>query len=316
MAIALHRRLLYLCSLSYALDPGNTLTPHQARSLGLAARDAAIGASAPHTVIGGLTDPQSGLPRDVALVTGYPEGVVIAFRGTQPPTLASAALAKASLKDWLNNAAVKQVPFIGVSGLVHNGFAEALDSVWLALITAINARLAVGDVPRKLILTGHSKGGALANLAAMRLKAEPAFQNVPVEVATFAAARVGDKDFAAAYNLSGVKCTRYEVWLDVVPDLPPGTGSNGLGQLLLAKIGFDANVKFPDYRSVGQLVTDRTGLAALREALPDLKHGGKAMNASSISGLFDWTTKFTWQPALVKAHDIGPGSAYDGIVPH
>ena len=75
-----------------------------------------------------------------------------------------------------------------------------------------------------MLLTGHSKGGALAQLAALRLvAAEHALK--PSAVHTFAAPRAGNRTFANA--LEGVlagSAWRFEFQDDIVPHLPPTEG--------------------------------------------------------------------------------------------
>jgi hypothetical protein len=68
----------------------------------------------------------------------------------------------------------------------------------------------------QLWITGHSKGGAIAALAAVRLQAE----GVTPRIVTFGAPKVGDEDFAAAYDARFTH-TRYEYADDIVPHLPP-----------------------------------------------------------------------------------------------
>lgn len=68
-------------------------------------------------------------------------------------------------------------------------------------------------------MTGHSKGGAMASIAAMLLNRDKDLPNV-TEVVTFASAKVGDSKFAKAYNKE-VNQTSYEYYLDIVPFLPP-----------------------------------------------------------------------------------------------
>ena len=58
-------------------------------------------------------------------------------------------------------------------------------------------QLDAGGPNCKLYLTGHSKGGAMANLAAMRVHAE---RGVKAEVYTYAASHPGNEDFADAYD--------------------------------------------------------------------------------------------------------------------
>lgn len=126
--------------------------------------------------------------------------VVVAFRGTEPD----------SWQDVLADARLTQVPSPTGTGLVHAGFAAALELVW-APLTAALAPLLRG---RTLWFCGHSLGAALATLAAMRHPATHA-------VCTFGCPRVGDHAFAAAFTgrLAG-RSLRYVNHHDIVTHVP------------------------------------------------------------------------------------------------
>ena len=181
-------------------------------------------------------------PIDFALAGRFAEGIVIAFRGTLPPLdltpdgkrIVGPEFRRwpAVVRDWLNNldtlpeADASRGGRPGLPGRLHPGFAGSLDRLWADVAAAVD-RLRGGDGAPRLHFTGHSKGGALANLAA--LCARQAWPGATVKVATFGAARAGDSAFAAAYQAAGIDCRRYEIAEDVVPDLPPmgrpvGTG--------------------------------------------------------------------------------------------
>jgi hypothetical protein len=125
----------------------------------------------------------------------------------------------------------------GCGGRVHRGFLAALDGIWRPLgekLRRIDA--ARGDAVRdnaardnaarddaaldngswrRLVITGHSKGAALATLAAWRLWQE----GRPVDaVYTFGGPRVGNAAFARSYP---APLYRFENRDDPVPHLPP-----------------------------------------------------------------------------------------------
>jgi triacylglycerol lipase len=127
-------------------------------------------------------------------VTG--EHVVLAFCGTN------------DVRDWLTNV---QFPMIAESGgKVHAGFSQALDAIWGIFFTKLTAHAEAG---RKIWITGHSLGGALATLAARRL---PAAMK-PVGVYTFGQPRVGDTIFSKKYKF---KHHRFVNNRDLVPTVP------------------------------------------------------------------------------------------------
>jgi hypothetical protein len=179
---------------------------------------------------------------DLALVGRFAEGIVIAFRGTLPPgdlkpNLKSLAvpsiLDPLVVFDWLNNLHGELISGTRVGngttlaatipGRAHEGFAGSLVSLWPGVASAIE-RLREGDDAPRVYFTGHSKGGALANLAAAC--AGQVWRRAVVKAVTIGAPRTGDGDFAKAYRDSGIDCIRYEVEEDLVPKIP-GT-SNAL----------------------------------------------------------------------------------------
>lgn len=116
-----------------------------------------------------------------AFVCGKDDHLVVCFRGTS------------SGKDALVDARFFKVDAFGGQGKVHRGFNGALDSVWDAVKVAVDT-LGLG---RRIFVTGHSLGAALAQLAAHRL-ALSQFEIAAVYV--YGSPRVGNSDFAEAYN--------------------------------------------------------------------------------------------------------------------
>jgi len=179
---------------------------------------------------------------DFAIAGRFAEGVVIAFRGTLPPLdltpngrrIVAPPFERwpAVTRDWLNNlkAELKIDSPTGIRrplpGRVHPGFAGSLDRLWTDLVAAVE-RLSGGDPAIRLYFTGHSKGGALANLAAVC--ARQAWPEATVKVATFGAPRAGDAVFGQAYRAAGIDCQRYETDGDLVPDIPQAGVAVGAG---------------------------------------------------------------------------------------
>jgi len=104
-------------------------------------------------------------------------GIVLAFRGTDDVT------------DWLINLNVVQIEDHGA--LVHRGFCQALTTVWPRIEAKLLALL--DHRPRKIWITGHSLGGALATLTALRIQRMGIGQ---LETFTFGQPRVGDRVMA------------------------------------------------------------------------------------------------------------------------
>jgi hypothetical protein len=135
------------------------------------------------------TDPELELPAGTALLdSGGTFGfladsglaAILAFRGT------------AAIADWLTDGKIRQIRQAPYPGLVHQGFAAAMDRVW----PAVQAAVASG-AGRPLWITGHSLGAALATLTACRLAAG----GVAVQgVYTFGSPRVGNIGFYLGYT--------------------------------------------------------------------------------------------------------------------
>lgn len=133
--------------------------------------------------------------------------VITAFRGTEPRVL----------KDWLSDAGI--VPVDGPNGIgrIHRGFGRALACVYDELKRTI---LGFADSGQSLWYTGHSLGAALAALMARQLQLETG--RVPGGIYTFGQPRIGNADFAAAFD-SDLKSVSFRLvnHEDIVPRLPP-----------------------------------------------------------------------------------------------
>ncbi|WP_070962729.1 lipase family protein [Vibrio sonorensis] len=147
-----------------------------------------------------------------AILVETPISYVLAFRGTEAT----------SLNDIKSDAKATIIK-CKTSGKVHEGFHEAFESVQEKLNAALN-ELAES---KPLFITGHSLGGALATIAAKRLK----FKYGIAACYTFGAPRVGDKEWIAT-----IKTPIYRIVnaADSVTMLPPngvtiGVLSTGVG---------------------------------------------------------------------------------------
>lgn len=147
--------------------------------------------------------------------------IVLAFRGSESPTSID------GLKDWLvtNADNLLVVPegsigtdfaAAGVGARFHKGFMGALADIWSPLYSAVNG--AYEAMERRVWVTGHSLGGALALLAAWRLQRN----FVPIHrVVTFGAPMIGNAAAAAAFEKEFPgKIYRYVDKDDLVTKLP------------------------------------------------------------------------------------------------
>jgi triacylglycerol lipase len=136
---------------------------------------------------------------------GSTEGFVVA-----PPGDAWAALVfrgTESLRDWMINAEFSLSPWPFGGGRVHQGFRDALESVWDRVSAALG-KVAPGA---NVFYSGYSLGAALATLAASRRK--------PAATYTFGSPLVGDDAFGQTLN--GQPLFRVVNNIDIVTDLPP-----------------------------------------------------------------------------------------------
>ena len=238
MALSMTARLLCAARHAYTVTAGGAVPA--------APYVADIGYAEPVGFTGGILGIDPGLI-DAALIGEAPDAIIIAFRGTLAP---KPPLTQQIFIDWLNDCdAVLVDDPLGLAGKVHEGFRDALDSFWTPLAAAFTT-LTDANPQKPIYLTGHSKGGPMANIAAMRLrKLRP---QSTLHVCTFAGARAGDAAFAGVYGLVVPFSQRYEYADDIVPHLAPSAafremfrGLPGIGD----RIG-----QFRDgYASVGTL---------------------------------------------------------------
>jgi triacylglycerol lipase len=181
-------------------DFGNAahLAGASARAYGAAARSDGIGES--QWFEASSTDTR-------ALILRFSDDVVVAFRGTADP------------RNWLTDFDCKFVREKGCR--IHTGFNAALDSIEDKIVPGIIKALQGGSHRRRLWLTGHSLGGALAMLFAWRVVARNHRQPFS-GVYTFGQPRVGDSVFRDTYHFSGLSCRTFRVVhsADLIPHLP------------------------------------------------------------------------------------------------
>ena len=131
---------------------------------------------------------------------------LVAFRGTQ------------TLDDWIDDVDALAVPYIAVpgAGMVHMGFQLVYEHV----------RKNTGQIlsggcqgAQRILVTGHSLGGALAVLAAFDIAKNSGLGKTP-EVYTMAGPRTAAPDFAGKFNALIPTCERVVNFMDVVPQVP------------------------------------------------------------------------------------------------
>jgi Lipase (class 3) len=207
---------------------------------------------------------------------GVNKSVVLAFRGTLSPTTDSPSTIMTIMQDWLNDLEAPLVTFKGILGAVmpalwvHKGLADSLENLFDPNAKMNTGKTVIAEIKERikregagmLYITGHSKGAALAYLAALALRRLA--PDIPSAVISFEAPRPGDKSFADAFSKANIYSERYEFQNDIVPHLPP-TG-------LLAKFLTGA-ITLSDMASSALVKTVETMLPAttLLPKPPDLR---------------------------------------------
>jgi triacylglycerol lipase len=125
--------------------------------------------------------------------------IFIVFRGTEPN----------EMKDLLADAKAWRKP-AREKGLVHFGFAQALDKVYDNIVRWIDEQKLDGE--RKITCTGHSLGAALATIMASRLDAN--------ELYTFGSPRVGNRAFVKEMKNDNIIHYRFVNNNDIVTKVP------------------------------------------------------------------------------------------------
>ncbi|HST37570.1 MAG TPA: lipase family protein [Allosphingosinicella sp.] len=277
----IRRRLLFACRQTYG-----DAAPPKGTPVGWTAEPAF------------LTAGPNGIDR--ALIGRVDAGIVLAFRGTLAPFQKDSHGSGQVARDWFNNVEFLSRDNPVYPGRVHKGFAQSVDALWGQIVPAIQGLIKPGG-PNALFVTGHSKGGALANLAAWRALGIHGL-DAPIRVFTIAAARAGNADFRTAYQAhGGIRCRRYEYLLDIVPLVPPGADTPGWAKPLIAAAW--PHLADNNYAGVGTRVPAATGLV---DRLQALRHYFGAFGMGSLKG--------DYLPLLAAAHSIGANSDYDKMI--
>nr|WP_202887718.1 lipase family protein [Cohnella zeiphila] len=136
-----------------------------------------------------------------------PDEAVVAFRGTS------------SASDWLSDALAVQTdyPYVYESGQTHLGFTGIYRSARDQVQSALD-RIRPG---KRLYVTGHSLGAALAVLCSLDAAVHSSFDS-PI-LYTFGSPRVGDPDFVRSFAGGAGSFFRVSNLYDAVTYLPPTT---------------------------------------------------------------------------------------------
>ena len=136
---------------------------------------------------------------------------IIAFRGTQTQI------------EWWRNLQATQKQYFDPQtrqqyGKVHQGYLKIVrEQIISALIEAVKQF----DPDLPCYITGHSLGGAVATLSAIEIALQVAEIREQIQLYTYAAPRIGDRDFAQAHSQLIPNSYRVVNLSDSVPLVPP-----------------------------------------------------------------------------------------------
>jgi hypothetical protein len=140
--------------------------------------------------------------------------IILGYRGTDDIT------------NWILNIQIKfanaGLPAPNQNANVHTGF----NKITNALLPASESRLvaALAKYPDyKVVLTGHSLGGAIATLTGYRLAEKGTIPYNKINIITYGQPRVGDPQFASYLNSKPWTATRVTAYADLVA-ISPGIG--------------------------------------------------------------------------------------------
>jgi len=241
--------------------------------------------------------------------------IMVAFRGTLPPDFLDFGLSGA---DWLNDAQNQLYPVPGKGYGAHKGFWFATQALWEILKPEIDA-LVAAHPGLPLVFTGHSKGGAMAQIAAVLFNGKAAGR--VVHVCTFASARAGDANFVMAFNAAIDDARRYEYGADIVPHLPPNSGAVagllGMAGAEIASLGAyvsaGAVCYLPLLTPLAGGAPDQVRALTAADKVILVQATADADNLAAITQCmfelhFSLNLKGPW---VAQNHSIGPLSGYD-----
>lgn len=149
---------------------------------------------------------------------------LVAFRGTQ------------TIMDWIDDIDAVAVPYLAVTnaGLVHMGFQLVYEHIRRSVAQLITNGC---KGAKRILVTGHSLGGAIAVLGGFDI-AKNVFPGVVPELYTLAGPRTGAPDFAVNFNKLIPVCNRIVNFMDVVPQVPLPPVYQHVGNEILVHGGF------------------------------------------------------------------------------
>lgn len=250
---------------------------------------------------------------DVRLfVATGPTDVVVAFRGTQLGGTWSLAFRNVARDANICMTSIRGTPR---NARFHRGFINGVQNIYSDLEQVLRTRAST----RKTVwLTGHSLGGALAQIASVRLR-----DFHLGEVTTFGAPAVGNAGAVGVVNGSNFRVRRYFHPRDPVAQLPPPLGGyaraptetnvttnsleNGLRLLSTATLGagFAFSAHSIDSSYIPTIEGLSSGLRLANSYIPTIEGPDSGLHLSSVdevqTAVFDPANNAETTPTVLAA---------------
>jgi len=152
------------------------------------------------------------------LIQNNGEQVVIGFNIDYDTTFVGFR-GSTNIQNWIDNLHVSQIqPYDDTSISVEKGFYNLFMNLKNDIIKEIND-VSTKYKTNKLLITGHSLGGALSTLLAFDLLYVQN-SNMAIQLITFGSPRVGNEDFVSTFNNFNIYANRVTHYYDIVPHIP------------------------------------------------------------------------------------------------
>ncbi|KAI9297074.1 alpha/beta-hydrolase [Neoconidiobolus thromboides FSU 785] len=138
------------------------------------------------------------------------KAVVLSFRGSS------------RLKNFIQDVKILKDPIVfnKYEYWVHRGFKQCSENLLPLYVNKLK-ELLNEHREYKLVVVGHSLGGAIATLSALILRENLGLKDDSLSVFTYGEPRIGDKEFARYLNQQAFSLTRVVNNNDLVAHLPP-----------------------------------------------------------------------------------------------
>ena len=135
--------------------------------------------------------------------------IFVAFRGSE------------NIQNWINNMKIfKIAPYLEYPDIaVEKGFYESYTYISSEIEECV-LDLSAKYHTNKIVITGHSLGGAMASLYAFNIMINGPSTLIIDSVITFGSPRVGNEMFVKMYNFYAVPSFRITHYYDIVPHVP------------------------------------------------------------------------------------------------